>query len=151
MKTAIVFAALLLPLPALACGVGEKPVFSCVTTKGKEIKVCQAPTAIKYSFGKPGQPPEMALSEGNKSFEYVTDSGSGMGTDDLNFINGKTKYNLQIFTVFERQYSDSKTEFSESATLNVFQGIKQVATIECKDPTITFDPKAIITRAKKLD
>ena len=147
----LVLAALLLPLPALACDKGEKPVFSCVTTKGKEIKVCQATTAITYSFGKPGQPPELTLSEDNGTFDYLADSGSGMGTEYLNFKNGKTRYNLEIFTVFDRQYSDSKTEFSESASLNVMQGGKSLAVLDCKEPTIKFDPSAIVANAKKVE
>ena len=90
----ILIAALLLPLPALACGAGEKPVFSCTTTKGKEIKVCQAPTAIKYSFGKPGQPPELTLSESNKTFLYEVDGGSASEYQTFTFKNGNTHYVL---------------------------------------------------------
>lgn len=39
----------------------SKVIFSCTTTKGKTVEVCDAGSTIKYSFGKKGAPPEMAL------------------------------------------------------------------------------------------
>ena len=39
----------------------SKVIFSCTTTKGKTVEVCDAGSTIKYSFGKKGAPPEMVL------------------------------------------------------------------------------------------
>lgn len=66
------FAALLLlaPATAWACAPGEKEVFSCPTDNAKHIQVCQGPAAIHYSFGKPGQKPELSLSTPNAEFVW---------------------------------------------------------------------------------
>ena len=147
----ILIAALLLPLPALACGAGEKPVFSCTTTKGKEIKVCQAPTAIKYSFGKPGQPPELTLSESNKTFLYEVDGGSASEYQTFTFKNGKTHYVLNNLSNFSKIGLNGEIEIqgSEEASLEVTQGGKSLATLECKQSTIDFDRHAITVKPKR--
>ena len=37
-------------------------IFSCTTTKGKVVEVCDSGKTTDYSFGKKGTKPELALS-----------------------------------------------------------------------------------------
>ena len=67
-RTTLALLAGLAPISALACAPGEALVFSCPTDRGTQIEVCQGKTAIHYTYGKPGQAPDLKLSEKNETF-----------------------------------------------------------------------------------
>lgn len=148
MKTLIVLALAITPGVVLACGANEQRVFACTTTKAKFVQVCQSPKAVKYAFGKKGQTPELALSSPNNAMRWVRDStGSGGNADALTFTNGSTRYRIQVWTSFDRM-STSKDESGSSASLEVLRGDKTLATIECVDRGLEFNPEAL--KAKRL-
>lgn len=120
----------LLPITVLACGPKDTLVFSCTTTKGKAIEVCQTPATVSYAFGKKGQKPEMALSVPSRQLDWTSSSGSGLNYDRLTFHNGKTAYALEIENEFGGNGQEEKP--STTATLNVLSGGKTLATLVCR-------------------
>lgn len=144
MKTRTVALLLCLsPSAVLACEPGEKLVFSCPTDKGKHVEICQAPTAINYTYGKPGQP-ELKLSEKNSAFvwEHGEGVGSGVG-DDLLFKNGATTYTISHVSSFD-DISDTE------AHILVRQPGKEDAFIQCVSGKTKFNSKAIKAKSREM-
>lgn len=48
-------------LALAACEKGTETVFSCLTSRGKQIEVCDSGKTIDYSFGVPGSKPEIVV------------------------------------------------------------------------------------------
>ncbi len=145
MKTRTVALLLCLsPSAVLACEPGEKLVFSCPTDKGKYVEVCQAPTAIHYTYGKRGQPPELKLSEKNQAFvwEHAEGVGSGVG-DDLLFKNGPTHYTISHVSNFD-DITDTE------AHILVRQPGKEDAFIQCASGKTKFNPNAIKAKSREM-
>lgn len=132
--------ATLIPLMALACTSHEQPVFSCTTTKGKAVQVCQAEGAIRYAFGRPGAAPETTVQVPNERFAWHSDGGSAMDIIELNFPNGSTRYVVSA-TRFWRG------DLELDAEIRVEQGNRQLAMLHCDVETVRLDEKAI-TAAK---
>ena len=129
----IAFAVLVfVPGLAIACGPGEKPVFSCTTTKQRQVEVCQAPTTVNYTFGKRGAKPEMSIKEPNASMRWIDGSGRMETHEALTFHSGATRYRI-AFDVYKYEGE------SVDATLEVLQGNKSVTTIQCKDKSIRYN------------
>jgi hypothetical protein len=113
-----------------ACNTKE-PVFSCTTTKGKYVEVCDADKVIQYSFGKKGEKPEMALSIPRA--EATTYQWSGFGrnmTYSVQIPNSGTVY--EVFSSTDKM-SD---EHARTSGINVLVGEKLVASLACKDATV---------------
>lgn len=132
------------PSAVLACEPGEKLVFSCPTDKGKHVEVCQAATAIHYTYGKPGQPPKLKLSEKNQTFvwEHGEGVGSGVG-DDLVFKNGATSYTISHVSNFD---DPTDTE----AHILIRQPGKEDAYIQCASGKAKFNPNAIKAKSRGM-
>jgi len=62
-KLAVVFGILIsvAPIVRADCGAMEKTLFSCLTSKGKLIEVCNLGETIQYSFGRPKSKPEITV------------------------------------------------------------------------------------------
>lgn len=107
----------------------SKTIFSCTTTKGKVVEVCDAGPNIQYSFGKKGATPEMAIAiPRRKASTYQWDGmGSGM-TYTVRIPNGNTVY--EVFSSADRNTQEI------SSGINVEIGGKQVATLTCKPETV---------------
>lgn len=134
----------LLPPAVFACEPGEKLVFSCPTDTRKHVEVCQAPTAIHYTYGKPGQPPELKLSEKNENFVWEHGEGVSAGiADDLLFKNGTTTYLISHVRNF-----DDPTNFL--AHLTVMQPGKGNTSIECVPEKTKFNPAAIKAKQREM-
>lgn len=106
-----------------------KMIFSCTTTKGKTVEVCDAGSTIKYTFGKKGAPPEMALAIPRAAAS--TRQWDGMGRDmsySVQIPNGNTVY--EVFSSV-----DKMTEEGESG-INVEIAGKHAATLTCKAETV---------------
>jgi hypothetical protein len=107
------------------CSQGTKTIFSCLSTKGKRIEVCDTGPNLTYSFGLPEK------TEINLSVEKSTTTTSqweGMGfimSYSINITNGKTTY-----SVF--QEANQRTQ-EASAGVNVLSGEKILATVNCGD------------------
>ncbi len=135
--TALALLAGLAPISALPCAPGETLVFSCPTDRGTQIEVCQGKTAIQYNYGKPGQAPEVKLSEKNETFVWEHGEGVSAGIgDDLIFRNGATRYLISHVSNF-----DDRSEVN--AHLTVIQPGKANVSIECVAKKIRFNPAAI--------
>lgn len=107
------------------CPQGTKTIFSCLSTKGKRIEVCDAGSSLTYSFGLP-EKTEITLSVQKSS--TTTTQWEGMGfimSYSINIPNGKTTY-----SVF--QEANQRTE-EVSAGVNVLSGDKTLATVTCGD------------------
>lgn len=106
-----------------ACPSLDTTVFSCKTSNGKQVDICDAGKNLSYSFGKPGKP-ELAFSlPKSKAYKYLWD---GMTTSEWNEVyipRGNTTY--VAYQAFHR-----KERRSEHG-LNVFINQKQVANIRC--------------------
>lgn len=94
-KLSHLIAVSLLVAPAIshACANKESVIFSCTTKKMKFVEVCDAKQTIKYSYGKKGVTPELALSVPRE--KVTTIQWNGMGSSmyyDVNIPNGKTVY-----------------------------------------------------------
>lgn len=135
MKSLMLAAIALLPVSTLACNSEEAPVFSCMTTTGKSVQVCQAADEIRYAFGRPAQVPEMQLAVPNSSFVWNADGGSAMDTFDLHFDNAATRYTVST--------TSFRGDPELSADVLVRQGERQIATLHCKAPSIRFDERVI--------
>ena len=132
------------PSAVFACGPGEKLVFSCPTDTRKQVQVCQASTAIHYTYGKPGQPPELKLSETNENFVWEHGEGVSAGiADDLLFKNGTTTYLISHVRNF-----DDPTSFL--AHLTVMQPGEENTYIECAPEKTKFNPAAIKAKQREM-
>lgn len=125
-----------------ACPVGETPVFSCLTSAAKEIRVCQSAGAITYRYGEPGKAPELALSAKDSAFDWEHGEAPRAGIlDYLTFKNGSTRYTI----THQSGYDDPE---GATAHLTVFQGQKQ-HNVDCASG-IRFNAKAIKAQSKEI-
>lgn len=107
------------------CGT-SKTLFSCTTTKGKQIEVCDAEKTIDYSFGKAQQKPEIAIKvprDNASTFQWA-----GVGRTEsytIDIPNGKTVYN--VFWGVDRLSDEHTVE----AGVNVLIDENLVTTVNC--------------------
>jgi hypothetical protein len=108
----------------------SKTIFSCTTTKGKAVEVCESPKTIDYSFGKKGAKPEMALSVPRSAASTRRWNGIGRNMYYSVLIpNGKATY--EVFSNVDK--FDEETSYG----IYVVVGGKELATISCKPNTVT--------------
>lgn len=108
------------------CPANQTTVFACTTSNGKQVRVCDAGAAIGYTFGRPGQPPELALKVPRQ--RTSTWQWPGMGytaTYSATIPNGKTRYT--VWSTTERGSDPLETASGIAVEVNG----KQVANIRC--------------------
>lgn len=103
----------------------SKTLFSCITTKGKQIEVCDANKTIDYSFGKPQGKPEVTVKAPREQASTFQWSGVGAMSYAVDIPNKETVYN--VFWSADRVSEDHAVE----AGVNVLVNKKQVATVRC--------------------
>jgi hypothetical protein len=129
MKYPTFFLAFFFGLVSLAhakCSTLKSTIFSCTTTKGKFVEVCDAGVNISYSFGKLGATPELALQIPRE--RVTTNQWNGMGghiSYGVNIPYGNTNYGV----FFSADRNDETHEIE--AGLNVEVNEKIVSTIKC--------------------
>lgn len=146
MKKAMLLLAALCAAPswAQACDLNDTTAFSCTTTRGKLVEVCQSATHVSYVFGKPHQKPELVLQVPTSELDWSSSGGSGMNFDTITFQNGKTAYALNIESEFGTDDGEGRgTKPSTVATLEVRNGAQTLATLECR-------PQGLKTQLDKL-
>lgn len=114
-----------------ACERGTKEVFSCSTTKGKRIQLCESPAGIEYSFGAPAKAPEIVVKVPRD--KASTSQWEGFGrwqTYSVDVPNGATTY--RIFSGHDSQSPDAPLE----AGVNVLINGKDVATVACAPKSV---------------
>ena len=131
-NTLRLIAATLLAIPAVsnACATNESLIFSCTTKKMKAVEVCDAKKTIKYSYGKKGSTPELALSVLRN--DVTTSQWDGMGSSmsyEVNIPNGKT-----VYTAYWQ--AERKPDGEVDAGIYVEVDGKNVANIECDMKTV---------------
>jgi hypothetical protein len=106
-------------------------VFSCLTSKGKQIEVCDAGKTIDYSFGKPQGKPEIEVkvARDNASTFQWAGIGSSMSYA-VDIPNGKTTYN--VFWSADRLSEQHAIE----AGVNVLINKELVTTVNCASENI---------------
>jgi hypothetical protein len=105
---------------------GSKTLFSCITTKGKQIEVCDAGKTIDYSFGKPQGKPEIEVKVARD--KASTFQWAGVGRTEsyaIDIPNGKTTYN--VFWGVDRLTEEHAIE----AGVNVLINKELVTTVNC--------------------
>lgn len=113
------------------CEVGSKTIFSCMTTKGKQIEVCDAGKTISYSFGKPQEKPEIVVKvPRNQASTYQWEGVGRYMSYSVNIPNGNTVYS--VFWGVDRLSEEHAVE----AGVNVETNNKSVATVKCSEKNI---------------
>ena len=108
------------------CPDDQDTIFACTTTNGKQVRVCDAGPKISYTFGRPGQAPELALSVARQSTSTWQWPGIGYtATYSATIPNGRTRY-----TVWSSTERGSDPVQSSSGIAVEVNG-KQVANIRC--------------------
>ncbi len=82
-------------LALAACEKGTETVFSCLTSRGKQIEVCDSGKTIDYSFGVPGRKPEIVVRALRK--DASTRQWKGIGRNisySVQVPNGNTVYDV---------------------------------------------------------
>lgn len=116
-----------------------KTIFSCTTTKGKTVEVCDAGEKIQYSFGKKGAAPEMALAVPRAAATTYQWSGIGRSmTYSVQIPNGRTLY--EVFS--------SADKISQQVTfgINVVVDGQPAATLACKPGTVIDNLEGVALR-----
>ncbi|HEY0502980.1 MAG TPA: hypothetical protein VGD42_05730 [Lysobacter sp.] len=106
-------------------------LFHCATENGKEILLCDQGDSIGYSFGKPGETPELALSVPRN--EATTFQWKGIGrwiNYSVSVPSGSTKYT--VYTSVDRVGDEHEFE----AGVMVATNEEEVARIRCKEPVV---------------
>lgn len=138
---AVLAAALLAPTSHAACP--STTLFSCATTKGKFVEVCDSGKTIDYAFGKKGAKPELALSIPRDA--ATTNQWAGVGRSVYYSVlipNGNTVY--EVFSSFDR------IDHEESAGIYVRIDDKDVATIQCKTDTVKSELEGVELRPVEI-
>ena len=110
---------------------GGKTIFSCTTTKGKQIEVCDMGKTINYSFGKKQAKPEIVVQAPRETASTYQWSGVGRTMSyAVDIPNGKTSYS--IFWGVDRMTEAHSIE----AGVNVLNNGNLVATVNCVEKGI---------------
>jgi len=110
---------------------GSKTVFSCLTSKGKQIEVCDAGKTIDYSFGKPLGKPEIEVKVARDNASTFQWAGMGSSISyAVDIPNGKTTYN--VFWSSDRLSEQHAIE----AGVNVLINKELVTTVNCAGENI---------------
>jgi len=119
------------PVSLQKCATGSKILFSCMTTKGKQIELCDAGRTIDYSFGQPQGKAEIVLRVPRS--QASTSQWKGVGRQmsySVDVPNGNTTYS--VFWAQDRFADNRPIE----AGVNVIIDSKLVATVKCSGPEI---------------
>lgn len=129
MKNTVILTTLLLSIPLsahAACQSEQQTVFSCTTTKGKVIQVCDQQQHLEYSFGKPSQKPEIVVQVERSAASTTQWPGVGRYMSySVEIPNGKTVYS--VYWGVDRL----SEEAAISAGVNVEVNGKHAATVQC--------------------
>ncbi len=121
-----------------ACASKSKTIFSCATTNGKYVEVCDAGSVIGYSFGKKGAP-ELALKIPRD--EVTTTQWKGIGryiSYTVNIPNADAVYS--VYSSTDKNAKRQETEWG----INVEVSGNQAATIKCS-------PKSVVDNMQGVD
>jgi len=105
---------------------GSKTLFSCPTTKGKQIEVCDAEKTIDYSFGKPNGKPDILVKAPRDQASTYQWAGVGRTMSyAVDIPNGTATYS--VFWGVDRLTEEHAIE----AGVNVLINNELVTTVNC--------------------
>ena len=117
---------------------GGKTLFSCTTTKGKKIEVCDLEKTIAYSFGNAQGKAEIAIKA--QRDQVSTSQWAGVGRAEsyaVDIPNDKATYN--VFWSVDRLTEDHAIE----AGVNVFINKALVTTVNCSGKDVVSDLEGV--------
>ena len=125
------------------CATGGKRVFVCITqTARKLVEVCELPTTISYTFGKPQEKPELSFAVPKAAASGYRWNGTGRYMNNsLNLPNGTTVY--RVYSSIERGPSGVS-----SAGVEVVINGKPVADVKCDMDTERSDLESVDVKAE---
>lgn len=106
-----------------ACPSATSTVFSCTTSKGKQVDICNAGSNLNYSFGKPNKPELTFSLPKSRAYKYLW---SGMTTSEWNEV-----YLPRGNTTYVAYQANHRNHGGEEYGLNVLINGKQAANIRC--------------------
>ncbi len=127
-----------------ACASKSKTIFSCATTNGKYVEVCDAGSTIGYSFGKKGATPELALKIPRD--EVTTAQWNGIGRYiyyAVNIRNGDALYS--VYSSTDKNSKRQETEWG----INVEVSGNQAATIKCSPKSVVDNMEGVELREQE--
>ncbi|MEN1971126.1 hypothetical protein WCE34_02080 [Luteimonas sp. MJ204] len=133
MRAFVLLSLVALPVAAQA----DDTVFSCITASGKQVRVVQTDNHVRYTFGRPGQAPEMKIETPTAELEYHVSAGSQIESHVMSFRNGRTIYLVGASILY------SNPDWGGEIT--VLQGDEQLAHILCRDGTVEFSADRLAT------
>lgn len=77
----------------IRCPDDGEMVFSCSTSKGKELLLCRIPGGVFYSFGPKGRP-ELTLSRLTRDVSFSSETIGGKFSQKTILTNGNYKYEI---------------------------------------------------------
>lgn len=111
------------------CASPQATVFSCSTTKGKQIDVCEVGNQLSYRFGRQGQAAELSFSLAKtQAYKYLW---SGMTTSEWNSL-----YLPRGNTIYQPYYTQNRDGAGAGYGLKVLVNQKEVADITCRNDTV---------------
>ena len=136
-KNLVVLSTLLLTTPVYAaCDADSQTIFSCIATNNKQIEVCDAGKTIRYSYGKPGKHPELALAVPRA--QATTFQWPGIGRYiyySVSIPNGHYRYS--VYSALDKIASvEHSWEKAYEAGVNVEKDNTLLATVICRDDTV---------------
>lgn len=118
-------------------------VFACTTKNHKYVEVCDRGAHLRYLFGKPGQPAELALMvPRSAASSYQWDGFSSGMTYTVNIPNGNTTY-----SIFWSAQRDPDAEEPVSAGIDVRSNGPSAAIVECQTEGIVQNIEGIVLKA----
>ena len=124
------------------CAAGTATVFSCPTSNGKFVEVCDAGKTLTYSFGKPSGPPEIDLKVPRTEASTTQWSRTGSNYScSVEIPNDKAIYS--VFTSMDRL----SKKHDLSAGVHVYSGAKRLATVNCTGKNVKHDLEGIDLKA----
>ena len=106
-----------------ACPTAASTVFSCTTSKGKQVNICNAGSSLNYSFGKPNKPELTFSLPKARAYKYLW---SGMTSSEWNEV-----YLPRGNTTYVAYQANHRNHGGEEYGLNVLINGKQAANIRC--------------------
>ncbi len=142
MKTLLALIAFTNPAWA-ACDAGERLFMGCTFDNGKVVEVCMTDEVARYTFGRQGQTPELALSlRFGEGAEFVPWPGIGRTIwEAVRIANNDVIY--EVYGGFDKQESvewDPETEISPTFGGIYIEDLKgvELAHLQCTPGTVDY-------------
>ena len=112
-----------------ACPATAKTVFSCSTTKGKQVDICDLGSQLSYSFGKPRAKPELQFNLAqNRASLYLWDGMTSSEYNELYLPRGNT--------VYQAYHANHRNHGGTEHGIKVFVNKNEVADVRCRSTSV---------------